>query len=378
MINKTAGLLFLLGATTILFACGEPKTAQKSCSNKGDCLANELCINNTCQTSKQSSNECFTDDDCDSGLWCADNICSLSKDIACQADEDCPTDSRCDLTNQTCSLPPGNTNPPKKVCEPGATQQCVCTNQNKGSQTCAKSGESWEQCICKTKPTNSCRSDNDCKSSQRCDTRDSKCVDKPNNNCQKNSDCRPGFGCHPEKNECIQLPTAVRIRIENLFIAPGKINGEPWDNELWSDGPPKELLKKLADILLKKNPYTALVGLLADPFFKSTDPPDAVGTVEIISGASAQKINIPQINNQYNPSYTDLGWDNVPFNKDLRIRVVVEDSDNFNSNDGIGSAIINYDHMLESYLRGIVNQVKVGEQTKNQLLLIGISINKQK
>ncbi|MFO0588142.1 MAG: biopolymer transporter ExbD [Polyangiaceae bacterium] len=35
-----------------------------------------------------------------------------------------------------------------KVCAPGATQQCFCTDGSKGAQSCAADGRRWEACAC--------------------------------------------------------------------------------------------------------------------------------------------------------------------------------------------------------------------------------------
>ena len=38
--------------------------------------------------------------------------------------------------------------PTDSVCEPGETQDCVCTDGRDGAQSCAEDGESWGECAC--------------------------------------------------------------------------------------------------------------------------------------------------------------------------------------------------------------------------------------
>lgn len=39
------------------------------------------------------------------------------------------------------------------VCQPGATQTCVCANLQKGAQSCNASGVGWDPCVCVTGPS---------------------------------------------------------------------------------------------------------------------------------------------------------------------------------------------------------------------------------
>lgn len=38
--------------------------------------------------------------------------------------------------------------PDRRVCSPGDTQRCVCSNGNDGTQSCAYNGERWNACQC--------------------------------------------------------------------------------------------------------------------------------------------------------------------------------------------------------------------------------------
>ena len=57
----------------------------------------------------------------------------------------------------------------------------------------------------------------------------------------------------------------------------------------------------------------------------------------------------------------------------MRLRVTVIDEDLW-EDDPIGVAEINYDDVVAALEAGEVYQVKVAEQTQNQLLFVGISV----
>ncbi|MBN2718979.1 MAG: hypothetical protein JXX14_24240 [Deltaproteobacteria bacterium] len=46
-------------------------------------------------------------------------------------------------------------------CDPGATQECLCTAGQSGVQTCSQDGSTWEQCHCSTENYTDSDSDSD-------------------------------------------------------------------------------------------------------------------------------------------------------------------------------------------------------------------------
>lgn len=164
------------------------------------------------------------------------------------------------------------------------------------------------------------------------------------------------------------------------MIGPATASGEGWDDGSIS----QETVKKITELMAKAaTSYYGLpsdfglgsvLGELASILVGLSAPPDIFGTAELLlPGKTIPPIELPQKDDTYNPTW-GVGWQNVPFLKDAKIRVSLTDYDPLNSNDDVGSAILNFNHLVAAYWKGEVIQINVSQQTKNQILFLGLSV----
>lgn len=112
--------------------------------------------------------------------------------------------------------------------------------------------------------------------------------------------------------------------------------------------------------------------------------PDAVGTIElVIDGNSSQQLVLPKVPNNNFPNWSvgvaagaayKLTWTKVPLEKDSRLRLHLEDADPVGGNDSIGTVEINSEHLLEAARAKRVVPIYVGDQPKQQLLFVYVSV----
>lgn len=237
-------------------------------------------------------------------------------------------------------------------------------------------------------PSGFCTTASDCMGDEVC--REGSCSQRLDNiTCTDHSECPSSTACNVEQKKCSPVPSYTRIRIEDAMIGPATASGELWDSNS-SISP--ETLNKLGELLAKAaTKYYglpddfgtgAILGELLNFLVGLSAPPDPVGYAEIISGApEAPPITLASTTDRFNPKW-EAGWDTVPFNRDLRIRIVLEDDDSpciikTPCNDALGTIILNFSHLTAAYWKGEVVQLKVAGQTKNHVLFIGYSVSKQ-
>jgi len=81
-----------------------------------------------------------------------------------------------------------------RVCDPGATQKCVCADGHNGAQNCAIEGTTWSACRCTSEePVGT-------------DGGDEKTPEAPMDDvwCRTNTDCPEGMDC-TEAHECVKI-----------------------------------------------------------------------------------------------------------------------------------------------------------------------------
>jgi len=250
------------------------------------------------------------------------------------------------------------------------------SNCSSRTRDCASFGDclSGEVChnrVCAFAERIECQRNGDCPVNADCNAVENLCSIKRTSirkGCESEDDCASGLICNTNTKKCLKLPERIDIRIENALIGPGTAAGEKWEGGKIPDS----VVKGLAKALGASNPYIAVSAFVAGLVQDGMEPPDPFGFAEPISGASGSKIELPERTNQYNPSW-EARFTGGPFSKDLKIRISLQDKDLIDHDD-IGSAIIGYEDFLKAFLTGKVYQVNVAEQTKKQILFIGISV----
>jgi hypothetical protein len=189
------------------------------------------------------------------------------------------------------------------------------------------------------------------------------------------------------------LPQFVQIEILDAMIYPSPKNGECWDGS-YSINP--EDLGKLADALagpyvgteLAEGVASVLAGIV-NHVLDASAPPDPIASAMIWDvDAFVSPIDLSYWLNNYDDTYTPTwhgdeaygnakGWTKVPLNKDLRIRVHIDDEDlkvALDSDDPIGEVEINYDDVVAAYLKKQSYPVRVDDQGSGLILFVGISV----
>lgn len=245
-----------------------------------------------------------------------------------------------------CSARPMETS---NSCSPGATQQCYCPGTYiRGAQSCNSSGVGWGACAC--------------------------------------SDA----GTAPA--DVITTPTsplvAISIRSAVIGIAQFPTN-EEWDS---SSQVAPGLLRTLGDIIgAVPHPYAQVAGqllsFLSGADFSHYDKPDPVGTTSIFAGGrwqieQALSTESNNTENTFTPGWrgadgrNNVGWVHVRLTDDVRVRLVVEDEDNF-KNDPIGDVEISASELRAALEAGTVYFTSTASQSHNQLLFVGISVARE-
>ncbi|MCK6509914.1 C2 domain-containing protein [Myxococcota bacterium] len=164
------------------------------------------------------------------------------------------------------------------------------------------------------------------------------------------------------------------------MIGPGTASGEGWEGGAIS----QEAAKKITEIMTKAaTSYFGLpsdfglgaaLGEISSLLVGLSAPPDVFGTAELLSPAQTPlQIELPQKDDTYNPTW-GVGWSNVPLSREAKIRIVLTDYDPLDSNDDIGTAMLNFNHLIAAYWKGEVVQINVAGQTNNSILFVGISV----
>lgn len=177
----------------------------------------------------------------------------------------------------------------------------------------------------------------------------------------------------------------VTVSLEDCVVGPGKADQNPWDPSITgaSTIPPK-VFSDLAVALGAIDPLAAVVGVLAGPTLNSaitaSQKPDVYGTVRLDVGG---KIGIEywlvergqQMDDSYRPSFPSGSiYQHVPLDADVRIRFNLADADALDDDDAIGIAVINSADLMAALAAQKKYEVKVADQTSDQLVFIGISV----
>jgi len=151
-----------------------------------------------------------------------------------------------------------------------------------------------------------------------------------------------------------------------------------------------EAAKLAADGLARRDPVAAARGVIESiglAVMSVTQRPDPMGTVElVIDGKSGQALQLLKVPNNYLPTWQvgyvgqqqfKLTWTNVPLDRDVRLRLHLEDFDPIGGNDTIGTVEVNSDDLRRAAEARRVLPVYVGDQSSQQLMFVNVSVTSQ-
>ena len=185
--------------------------------------------------------------------------------------------------------------------------------------------------------------------------------------------CESGWVCI-QNAQCI--PQAVNIKIIDAIIAPGKADGTAWDG--FGDVPAEVTAQVAA--LVSAGSVDKLIDYLVSGAVESLEKPDPLGTAWLDKGEGfGSAVELADEANNVEDTFTPTwpgggaGWSGVPFADQVKIQVQLVDEDLVN-NDSIGTAMINYDQLMEAWAAEEKYWVNVAGQTNKQALFIGILV----
>jgi hypothetical protein len=177
---------------------------------------------------------------------------------------------------------------------------------------------------------------------------------------------------------CASRPERVRIAVVDATIAPYRANGEAWDG---LGRAPLSLVQTLGKVLAPadRKPEGAALGaavatLLAEAVVSGLEAPDPRGWADLYAGGPPRRVTLPARNNAFHPVWDRAEWAGVPFRRDLRLRLFLEDADDFSANEVVGVIELGFDELARAYESGQIYQVRVAERSTNQWLFVGVSV----
>ncbi|MCU0687983.1 MAG: hypothetical protein MUF34_38020 [Polyangiaceae bacterium] len=177
---------------------------------------------------------------------------------------------------------------------------------------------------------------------------------------------------------CASYPERVRITVVDATIAPYRANGEAWDG---FGRAPLSLVQTLGRVLAPpgrppEGPAlgAAVATLLAEAALSGLEAPDPGGWAELYAGGFPRRLALPTRNNTLRPLWDRVEWVGVPFRRDLRMRLSLEDVDDFSANEAVGIVELGYDDLARAYESGQIYQVRLAERSSNQWLFVGVSV----
>ncbi len=184
-------------------------------------------------------------------------------------------------------------------------------------------------------------------------------------------------GCGPSPR---RLPDRVNIAIIDATVAPAMEGGKSWDGV---GQVPVEVLQGVAGALAAaptrgRAEVATKVGAVAVQLTalaaSGLAAPDAKGVADLSAGGTSRRLVLPEVRDTFTPTWVGLSFDQVPLVEDVRLRVQLVDDDDIGSDDPIGTAELNYEDLIAALQGERVTQIRVAEQTRGQLLYVGISV----
>lgn len=173
-------------------------------------------------------------------------------------------------------------------------------------------------------------------------------------------------------------PDRVRVAVIDATIAPYRANGEAWDG---FGRAPLSLVQALGRVLTPpgRPPEGPVLGaavgaLLAESALSGLEAPDPGGWADLYAGGAPRRLVLPARNNTIRPLWGRTEWAGVPFRRDLRVRLFLEDVDDFSANDPVGLVELGFDDLARAYESKQIYQVRVAERSAGQWLFVGVSV----
>ncbi|WP_437627786.1 hypothetical protein [Sorangium sp. So ce1151] len=171
-------------------------------------------------------------------------------------------------------------------------------------------------------------------------------------------------------------PSVVSIRMASALIRPWDTAEEAWDGNT-SVSP--EDVADLAFALGATDPYVASLAFVYGLADDAYGPPDPFGNIEIFTGGAWRadlQAEILPTQDTFNAPFYDAGWDNIPVEPDMRIRVVLRDEDLAN-HDPLGTVELNRGDLMAAYGAANVYPVRTDEQDTGTILFVSLSVAAQ-
>lgn len=106
----------------------------------------------------------------------------------------------------------------------------------------------------------------------------------------------------------------------------------------------------------------------------------------VVDGKRAQVLQLLKVPNNYQPTWQvgyvgqrafNLTWTDVPLDRDVRVRVHLEDFDPIRDNDTIATVEVNSGDLRRAAAARRVLPVYVGDQSSQQLMFVNVSVTSQ-
>ncbi len=171
------------------------------------------------------------------------------------------------------------------------------------------------------------------------------------------------------------VPDTIDISLVSALIGPGKSDKTQWDG--FGDVPDSVTTGLAA--ALGAGPYAPVLGFMTSAAIASVSKPDPFGYAQVnYQGTWELDTDLANENDNTEDTFTpqwpeNPGWQNVPYSKNLRVRIVLQDED-ISNHDDMGKLEINAAHIEAAWAAQKVHQIRVADQTYNQVLYFGISV----
>jgi hypothetical protein len=180
------------------------------------------------------------------------------------------------------------------------------------------------------------------------------------------------------------IDSLLEISIRGAIIAPAAPDGKTWDGNttVASDETNAAIGKLIATaVSAAADPYVAISQIIAKAANEAYDMPDVRGFAELnyegqweIKETFAVQTDTYNNNDTITPGWTDVSWVNVPYSKDLRVRITLFDQDVIND-DSIGEVTLNAGDISAAYQSGTDYRVLVNNQGNGEILFVIISVS---